>query len=364
MPKKDNVKKNVSKQVKKPKNKEGGGMFKTIFSRKKKTTTDVEQEDPDPEITNTIKIGFDEALLNDANIKKWDFIKRMKLKEHIDNDYFIDTFLSKKILEVLKSYKDEFNIYYKKINSTMEIDLDKVNCFNCFSVHYTSINIIKPESNLNIDDTNINNLNTFATSRTIEQHNIGVTNKITIIEFPTILLIQLTKKNNEPIPLKELATIKENINERINEKINSGIKKLMDEAKKKNELINEESKRNDEEQKIIKNKLIEYNNYLRKFNINNKILDNSWDNFFNINNLDIIKNIINKLETCESQTDESQNEDVGQMGGRTNKKRPKKEFLGKIMCIYKIPGDRKEYVRHKGKLITIKDYKELMKKKN
>lgn len=33
------------------------------------------------------------------------------------------------------------------------------------------------------------------------------------------------------------------------------------------------------------------------------------------------------------------------------------------MCIYKIPGDRKEYVRHKGKLITVKDYKELMKAK-
>jgi len=33
------------------------------------------------------------------------------------------------------------------------------------------------------------------------------------------------------------------------------------------------------------------------------------------------------------------------------------------MVIYKIPGDRKEYVRHKGKLITIRDYKALMKQK-
>lgn len=31
--------------------------------------------------------------------------------------------------------------------------------------------------------------------------------------------------------------------------------------------------------------------------------------------------------------------------------------------IYIISGDRKEYVKHKGKLITIKDYKELMKAK-
>jgi len=45
------------------------------------------------------------------------------------------------------------------------------------------------------------------------------------------------------------------------------------------------------------------------------------------------------------------------------KKHSKREVLGKIMVIYKINGDRKEYVRHKGKLITVKDYKELMKAK-
>ena len=52
-----------------------------------------------------------------------------------------------------------------------------------------------------------------------------------------------------------------------------------------------------------------------------------------------------------------------QEGGKKSKKQPKKEILGKIRCIYKIPGDRKEYVKHKGKLITVKDYKELMKAK-
>jgi len=41
----------------------------------------------------------------------------------------------------------------------------------------------------------------------------------------------------------------------------------------------------------------------------------------------------------------------------------KKEILGKMRKIYKIPGDRKEYVKHKGKLITVKDYKKLMKAK-
>ena len=34
-----------------------------------------------------------------------------------------------------------------------------------------------------------------------------------------------------------------------------------------------------------------------------------------------------------------------------------------MRCIYKIPGDRKEYLKHKGKLITVKEYKELMKAK-
>jgi hypothetical protein len=41
----------------------------------------------------------------------------------------------------------------------------------------------------------------------------------------------------------------------------------------------------------------------------------------------------------------------------------KKEILGKERCIYKKPGDRKEYLKHKGELITVKDYKKLMKDK-
>lgn len=51
-------------------------------------------------------------------------------------------------------------------------------------------------------------------------------------------------------------------------------------------------------------------------------------------------------------------------GGKKSKKLPKKEILGKLRCIYKIPGDRKEYLKHKGKLITVKKYKELMKAKS
>jgi hypothetical protein len=44
-------------------------------------------------------------------------------------------------------------------------------------------------------------------------------------------------------------------------------------------------------------------------------------------------------------------------------KMAKKTILGKERCIYKKPGDRKEYLKHKGELITVKDYKKLMKDK-
>ncbi len=52
------------------------------------------------------------------------------------------------------------------------------------------------------------------------------------------------------------------------------------------------------------------------------------------------------------------------VGGNAKvKKINKKEILGKERCIYKKPGDRKEYLKHKGELITVKDYKKLMKDK-
>lgn len=47
-------------------------------------------------------------------------------------------------------------------------------------------------------------------------------------------------------------------------------------------------------------------------------------------------------------------------GGR--KASVKKEICGRLRCIYKISGSRKEHVKHKGSLITVADYKKLMKK--
>jgi hypothetical protein len=37
----------------------------------------------------------------------------------------------------------------------------------------------------------------------------------------------------------------------------------------------------------------------------------------------------------------------------------KKEICGKERCIYKIPKDRKEYVKYKGELITVKNFKSI-----
>ena len=86
---------------------------------------------------------------------------------------------------------------------------------------------------------------------------------------------------------------------------------------------------NDFLQKRYGNKIIDaYNEYTK----NNETVDNMSLN-------DFIKN----------------NKSVG-----GNRKINKKTILGKVRCIYKIQGDRKEYLRYKGDLITVKDYKERM----
>jgi hypothetical protein len=50
-------------------------------------------------------------------------------------------------------------------------------------------------------------------------------------------------------------------------------------------------------------------------------------------------------------------------GGKTNKPsrnpQPTKLLFGKVRRIYKKSGDKKEYVKHKGLLITIKQYKDI-----
>jgi hypothetical protein len=61
---------------------------------------------------------------------------------------------------------------------------------------------------------------------------------------------------------------------------------------------------------------------------------------------------------------------VGKSSNRINKKdiitggskvSVKKVVCGKLRCIYKIPGSRKEHLKYKGQLITVAEYKKIMK---
>jgi hypothetical protein len=92
-------------------------------------------------------------------------------------------------------------------------------------------------------------------------------------------------------------------------------------------------------------------NIYRKTALLHLLTYNSTGNFKNrIKNNDISKELLNKSQGGNRKT-------------TTVKKIGKKTILGKERCIYAIQGDRKEYLRYKGNLIPVKDYKKLMKDK-
>lgn len=99
----------------------------------------------------------------------------------------------------------------------------------------------------------------------------------------------------------------------------------------------------------------------RTFNENPEIMNELETTF--ILNYDFILKKLNYHYKSNNRSLKDLYEKVQVLGGKKSKKPPKKEILGKMRIIHKIPGDRKEYVKHKGKLITVKDYKKLMKAK-
>jgi hypothetical protein len=182
-----------------------------------------------------------------------------------------------------------------------------------------------------------------------------------IIKFPTKVTFELKTKDgntNFKIPNKEeLKKITVNIKSHITNAIEKDYNTYI--SDKDNEKEKEiENKRMENEKKVSE--------HVQKFQdiFNFDEIDKyKWESLVrsNLPDLNEVTIIINKLIDCEAQ--KKNNGEIADGGGRTNKKQPKKKILGKIMCIYKIPGDRKEYVRHKGKRITVKDYKESMKTK-
>jgi hypothetical protein len=83
-----------------------------------------------------------------------------------------------------------------------------------------------------------------------------------------------------------------------------------------------------------------------------------------INNIDTIDESKRKVLGLLLKYEHILKEKTGGTGGNTEPiKTTKKQILGKERCIYKKTGDRKEYVKHKGNLITVKEYRTLMKKK-
>jgi len=406
MPKKDNVKENVSKQVKKDKQQKGSGPTTMETTDAIQQSNSVNEENS---YTITVEINSDnQKLLEDKNIRNF-WKTKQKLKniknEPKDNEYYIDTHLSKIILKVLKSHSEEkYNIYYLeyeyssiKVVSVNRYDKPKVfikdNVVD--GVEAVEVNIDSYINKINIDDFNTFTINE---KKKCDGHSInvagceqGYNDQKIVINFPTKLKFKLTKINGNLFTTDELEELK-NLEARINEEI----KNLIDLLISSHQEIEKELEKKQIEEEEIQRREIEEKRKKRKEEVN-KITTYLYENFHDKNNekdtiirweilvkdhLEKMRKIVDEFKKLEQiierkkyenlsrqqfEIDEMEREGLFKkeenIGGKKSKKLPKKEILGKMICIYKIPGDHKEYVRHKGKLITLKDYKELMKAK-
>lgn len=106
----------------------------------------------------------------------------------------------------------------------------------------------------------------------------------------------------------------------------------------------------------------EFKQILKDAELNKKVIDSKKLKLFNDENKTV--ELMRQLKRLMGDNDNTNNPSSG---GKKKVKpvKPamngKKEILGKQRCIYKKAGDRKEYVKYKGVLITVKDYKKVMK---
>ena len=393
MPKKGNVKKNVSKQVKKDNEQKGGGGSKD---------------------TNTVNVVID---FNDKTgkflfpvLEQWNTTQQIKDSNYPnyisdDNEYYIDSFVSRKILEVLQSHGDKYeSIVYDGTDTQTIKNPDIIKEGSSWRFLFTK-GIDKPnevKKHSDIKECDIKDLNTFAMIRNhIDKGkwDDSVYSPNHIIS-PYKLNFKLTLKEGEDD--NESQTLEQRINEQIDDKIKEKVKELeskheenkkkLAELEKKYEAEKpardakeaalkiklkeewEQRRAKDEEEAIKRtNDMKKLSEYLyEKFGDKKEKEYRQWEVLVEYD-FEKMKKIVDKLKTLEQREMEKNislqmirdkdEEDKHRGGAKKSKKLPKKEILGKMISIYKIQGDRKEYVKHKGKLTTIKDYKALMKQK-
>lgn len=319
-----------------------------------------------------------ELLVNDKFHKYWKDTQKLKdlNNEERNNEYYIDTFLSKQILDALLQSLDGWDGWDGSIkyvrNSSIEIVPRFFGENRLFSAgdnrlfYANKAKIITPDTDIN--NINTGDLNTFATTEheQVPYGNLSgmlLYEMATDIKFPTKLIFELTTTKGEPWLVRDMETLTTKVNLSIDQKIKGAMVDLQDkdDARKKEiadiekRNIDEKKKNYEDRQKMLDEEVQEVQELSNYLHTKIKIVDIDHLKTLVKNNLDVMKQIINELKNCDEQTSEAQKAGENTIEG--GKKHSKRDVLGKTMIIYKIPGDRKEYVRHKGKLITIKDYK-------
>jgi hypothetical protein len=138
-------------------------------------------------------------------------------------------------------------------------------------------------------------------------------------------------------------------------------KDLNDEKNKIYSLLYSENNDEEEEEKE-KEKKESLKERIRE--INDKIQKIDTDKNAGLKELINIRQSYNVIQAGGKRKSKANNKKVAKKPVVSQKKQSEcKEILGKKMKIYKMPDSRKEYVKYKGELLHISDYKNLMKQK-